>query len=97
MYLIEINNDFARNIEEYLFKYNHDEIKKLAFIKNNFSIFEIFNENKFFKYLHKNDKNIFNKKYVFDIKKTCALYQKFFKTKCFHSYLEKFLPKIKNL
>jgi hypothetical protein len=97
MYLIEINNDFARNIEEYLFKYNHDEIKKLAFIKNNFSMFEIFNENKFFKYLHKNEKNIFNKKYVFDIKKTCALYQKFFKTKCFHSYLEKFLPKIKNL
>ena len=97
MYLIELNNDFGRNIEEYIFKYNLKEMKKICFLKNDFSIFEIFNENKFYKFLHKNEKNLFNSKYVNDIKKTCTLYQRFFKTKCFNSYIEKYLPKIKNL
>ena len=97
MYLIELNNDFGRNIEEYIFKYNLKEMKKICFLKNNFSIFEIFNENKFYKFLHKNEKNLFNSKYVNDIKKTCTLYQRFFKTKCFNSYIQKYLPKIKNL
>ena len=98
MYLIEMNNDFMRNIQDYLFKYNIEEIQKIGFIKENFSIYEIFDEKKFCDYLNKNkDNNIFNKKYMNNIKKCCELYKKFFKTKIFYHFLEKLLPKIKHL
>ena len=98
MYLIEMNNDFMRNIQDYLFKFNIEEIQKIGFIKENFSIYEIFDEKKFCDYLNKNkDNNIFNKKYMNNIKKCCELYKKFFKTKIFYHFLEKLLPKIKHL
>jgi hypothetical protein len=97
MYLIEMNNDFMRNIQDYVFKYNIKEIQKIGFIKDNFSIYEIFNETKFFDYLYKNkENNNFNKKYMNNIKKNCELYKKFFKTKIFYHFLEKLLPKIKH-
>jgi hypothetical protein len=52
MYLTELNNDFLRTFEEFFFIYDIDYIKRLSFVKNKFSVFEIFNKEKFLKYLN---------------------------------------------
>ena len=95
MYLIELNNNFMRTFEEYLFKYNIDEIKKICFLKENPSAYELFNEKKFISYIER-ESTLFNTKYVNDKKKTSELYKKFIKTKCFNNYLNKILLRIKN-
>jgi len=96
MYLIELNNDFMRTFEEYFFIHEISHIRRISMVKSNFSIFEIFNKDKFIKYL--DTKMIyFNLKYINDKKKTIELYSMFIKTKCFNSYLNSLLQRIKKL
>jgi hypothetical protein len=95
MYLIELNNDFMRSFEEYFFLQESDELRRIALIKPNFSIFEIFSKDKFIKYLNTQN-NYFNLKYVNNKKKTIELYTRFIETKCFNFYLKNLLNRIKN-
>lgn len=95
MYLIELNNDFMRTFEEYFFLKESNELRRIALIKPNFSIFEIFNKDKFIKYLNSQN-NYFNVKYVNNKKKTIELYTRFIETKCFNFYLKNLLSRIKN-
>ncbi len=89
MYLIELNNDFMRTFEEYFFTHEIEYIKRIALIKPNFSVFEIFNQEKFLKYLSSGSTNVyFNIKYVKDKKKTNELYAQFVNTKIFQYYLK---------
>lgn len=89
-YLIELNNDFMRTFEDYFFTFEFESIKRIALFKKNFSIFEIFNVDKFIKYLS-SKKIYFNSKYIKDKKKTVELYSNFIKTKCFNLYLKNLL------
>ena len=95
MYLIELNNDFMRTFEEYFFLQESDELRRIAMIKQNFSIFEIFNKEKFIKFLN-SQSNYFNLKYVNNKKKTTELYTQFINTKSFNFYLKNLLNRIKN-
>lgn len=90
MHLIELNNDFMRTFEDYFFSHEIKNIQRIAFFKKNFSIFEIFEESKFLKYLQ-NINVYFNSKYIKDKKKTLDLYANFLKTKCFKEYLKNIL------
>jgi len=87
MYMIELNNDFMRTFEEYFFSNQLNRIKRLPLIKSNFSIFELFEENCFLKYLNTSE-IYFNTKYVKDKKKTVELYTNFIQTKSFKNYLK---------
>jgi hypothetical protein len=87
MYMIELNNDFMRTFEEYFFSNQLTRIKRLPLIKSNFSIFELFDENCFLKYLNTSE-IYFNTKYVKDKKKTVELYSNFIQTKSFKNYLK---------
>ena len=65
--------------------------------KKDYSFFEIFNKDKFLKYLkEKCDRNAFNYKYVHDKKKLTLLYSEFLKTKCFRNHLNLLLKQIKD-
>ena len=96
MYLIELNNDFMRTFEEYFFQHEYNQLKHIAVIKPNFSIFEIFNKKKFIKYLETIN-NYFNVKYVKNKKKTVELYTMFINTKSFNFYLKNLLTRIKKI
>lgn len=87
MYLLELNNNFMKTFDNFFFKYYIEEIKKISFLNKNFSMYEIFNEKKFFTFLL-NVPNNFNDKYVKDTEKTSELYFRFIKTKIFKSYLK---------
>lgn len=90
MYLTELNNDFLRTFEEFFFDYDLAYIKRVSFVKKKFSVFEIFNKEKFILYLNTVD-NYFNMKYIKDKKKNRDLYSQFTETKIFNTYLKSLL------
>ena len=96
MYLLELNNNFMKTFDTFFFKFHIDEIKKIAFLKKNFSMYEIFDEKKFLNFLL-NVPNNFNDKYVKNTEKTSELYFKFIKTKIFKSYLKNVHLRIKSM
>jgi hypothetical protein len=90
MHLIELNNDFMRTFDDFLFVHEIQQVNRLSLLKKHFSIFEIFKKEKFIKYLQQND-IYFNSKYIKDKKKMIDLYSHFIKTKCFAGYLKHIL------
>ena len=93
MCLVELNNDFMKSFEEF-FMQDLENIKRVVRIKKgNFSMFEIFNDEAFLKYVN-NDNLYFNLKYVCDRKRTVDLYRVFIKTKMFNKFLNSTLKKI---
>ena len=96
MYLIELNNNFMKTFDNFFFFFFKEEITKISFLKQHFSIYEIFNEKKFFKYIE-TVSNVFNDKYVHNIERTSKLYAKFIKTKIFNDYLNHIHQKIKQM
>jgi hypothetical protein len=90
MYLTELNNDFLRTFEEFFFTYDIEYMKRLSFVKSKFSVFEIFNKEKFLKFLNTNEL-YFNRKYIKDKKKVIDLYTHFIDTKIFNTYLNSLL------
>lgn len=96
MYLIELNNNFMKTFDNFFFTHCKEEITKISFLKQHFSIYEIFNEKKFFKYIE-TVSNVFNDKYVHNIERTSKLYAKFIKTKIFNDYLNHIHQKIKQM
>jgi len=95
MCLIELNNDFMKSFEEY-FMQDLDNIKRVCRNKKGLcSIFEIFNEESFLKYIN-NDNLYFNLKYVNDKKRTIDLYTAFLKTKIFNRFLNSTLKKLQS-
>eukprot|EP00340_Litonotus_pictus_P001758 CAMPEP_0170516118 /NCGR_PEP_ID=MMETSP0209-20121228/2439_1 /TAXON_ID=665100 ORGANISM="Litonotus pictus, Strain P1" /NCGR_SAMPLE_ID=MMETSP0209 /ASSEMBLY_ACC=CAM_ASM_000301 /LENGTH=522 /DNA_ID=CAMNT_0010800905 /DNA_START=424 /DNA_END=1992 /DNA_ORIENTATION=+ len=93
----ELTRDFIKTIEDFVLLNEVREIKRITLQKKNFSIFEIFNKEKFLMYLkEKVDKNAFYYKYVHDKKKLVNLYSEFLKTKCFRNHLKYLLDQIRN-
>lgn len=90
MYLTELNNDFLRTFEEYFFTHDIEYMKRISFVKTKFSVFEIFNKEKFLKFLNTSEIH-FNKKYIKDKKKAIDLYTQFIETKIFNTYLNSLL------
>jgi hypothetical protein len=94
-YLIELNNDFMRVIDGFIFEYKKNTLEEIVFLKNEYSMYEIFNENEFISYLENSQLISFNTKYIKDKRKCIELYEMFIKSKIFKSYLKYILNKIK--
>ena len=94
-YLIELNNDFMRVIDEFIFEYKKNTLEEIVFLKNEYSMYEIFNENEFISHLENSQLISFNTKYIKDKRKCIELYEMFIKSKIFKSYLKYILNKIK--
>ena len=97
MYFSELTKDFIKTFDDFLLLNEIKHIKRITLQKKNYSIFEIFNKERFIKYLkEKSNQNAFNYKYLHDKKKLVSLYSDFLETKCFRNYLSNMLEKIKN-
>lgn len=93
----ELTRDFIKTIEDFVLLHEIREIKRITLQKKDFSIFEIFNKEKFLNYLKdKCDQNAFYYKYIHDKKKLINLYSDFLKTKCFRNHMNYLLKQIKN-
>lgn len=98
MYFSELTNDFLKTIHDFILLNEIKDIKRLFLQKKKESIgiFEIFNREKFIKYLkEKSEKNAFNYKYIHSNKKLINLYTNFLDTKCFRNYLIEILDLLK--
>lgn len=93
----ELTRDFIKTIDDFVLLNEIREIKRITLSKQHFSIFEIFNKDKFIKYLKDKSDNIaFNYKYIHDKKKTVSLYTEFLNTKCFRNHMNFLLKQLKN-
>jgi len=96
MQLTELTKDFLSIFDDYFFIYEKDSIRRLSLIKKNYSIFEIFNIDKFISFINDPNYNpIFNLKYLKDKRKLVEFYKQFVQTKLFNGYLKTVLKKIK--
>ena len=87
MCLIELSNDFMKTFENFFMK-ELTNIKRIIRLKKTCSLFEFFNEERFFKYLNETYNFYFNLKYISNKKKAIDLYTSFTKTKIFNSFLK---------
>lgn len=92
----EMTKDFMKTIEEFVMVNEEKTVRRVVKMKKDFSIFEIFNKERFMKYIKENSEVImFNFKYLNNKKRLISLYNDFTETKCFRNLLNQLLSKIK--